>query len=164
MWQIGSARTDITPPVGIWQAGFGARTSPSTGVHIPLHTTALAIGDGTRKAAICMNDLVGLSRPEIERIRALAAERCDGLDPGDILVCCTHTHSGPAVSTYLRGQPKDLGYIEWLCGAIAHTIVEVRHCIARRVASRASTTTGAMRAATARSAWRGSRRGTRMGE
>ncbi len=124
MWQIGSARTDITPPVGIWQAGFGARTSPSTGVHIPLHTTALAIGDGTRKAAICMNDLVGLSRPEIERIRALAAERCDGLDPGDILVCCTHTHSGPAVSTYLRGQPKDLGYIEWLCGAIAHTIVE----------------------------------------
>jgi len=123
MLQIGASRTDITPPVGIWQAGFGSRTKPSEGVHIPLFTRAFAFSDGNHCAALATNDLVGLSRPEILRIRRLAAARCERLRESDIMVACTHTHSGPAVSTYLRGQPQDADYIEQLCGMIADTIV-----------------------------------------
>ncbi len=124
MIKIGASRTDITPDVGIWQAGFGGRDRPSEGVHIPLYTRAFAFSDGQRCAAVVTNDLVGLSRPEIIKIRKGAARQCEGLSESDIMISCTHTHSGPAVSSYLRGQPKDWDYIERLCLMISDTITE----------------------------------------
>lgn len=127
MMQFGAAVADITPPVGIWQAGFGGRVQPSEGMHIPLYTRAFAFSDGTSCAVLCTNDLVGLSRPEIVKVRRIAAAECPGLDPGAIMISCTHTHSGPAVSTYLRGQPKDYDYIARLCEMMAETIAQAYH-------------------------------------
>ncbi len=124
MLKIGASRTEITPRAGIWQAGFSARDRPSEGVHIPLYTRAFVFSDGERCAAVSTNDLVGLSRPEIVKIRKAAAMQCDGLSESDIMISCTHTHSGPAVSSYLRGQPKDWDYIERLCLMIADTIAD----------------------------------------
>lgn len=124
--QVGAAANDITPPVGAWQAGFSARTEPSNGIHSPLFTRAFVFSDGQAAACVVTNDLVGLARPEILKIRQRAVERCPGLNARDIMISCTHTHSGPASSTYLRGQPKDHDYIDRLCSTIAATIAEAR--------------------------------------
>ena len=86
MLKIGASRTDITPPVGIWQAGFGGRERPSESIHIPLYTRALVFCDGERCAAVSTNDLVGLSRPEVLKIRKAAAMRCEGLSESDIMI------------------------------------------------------------------------------
>ncbi len=129
MLQIGADTTDITPPVGIWQAGFSSREEPSQGIHIPLYSRAFVFTDGKRCTALSTNDLVGLSRPEILKIRKAAAAQCEGLDESDIMIACTHTHGGPAVSTYLRGQAKDFHYIQRLCGMIADTISEAHKSV-----------------------------------
>ncbi|MFO7948690.1 MAG: neutral/alkaline non-lysosomal ceramidase N-terminal domain-containing protein [Armatimonadota bacterium] len=122
MISAGAARADITPPVGTWQAGFGGRDRPSEGIHTHLFTRAFAFSDGTQTACLVTNDLIGLSRPEILKIRHRAVRQCPELAPSDIMISCTHTHSGPAVSTYLRGQPKDYDYIDRVCDTIADTI------------------------------------------
>lgn len=124
MIKTGASEVDITPEVGIWLAGFAARTKRSEGIHSRLYSRAFAFGDGEKWAVLSTNDLIGLARPEIMTIRKLAAARCPGLLEEDIMVTCTHTHSGPAVSTCLRGQPHDYGYIEKLCLMIADNIAE----------------------------------------
>lgn len=52
MLHIGASRTDITPPVGIRQAGFSSRTRPLEWAHIHLFTRAFVFSDGDRCAAL----------------------------------------------------------------------------------------------------------------
>ena len=43
----GAARADITPPIGIAHANWGAQTHErAAGIDLPLTVTALALGDG----------------------------------------------------------------------------------------------------------------------
>ena len=53
IYQVGVSTVDITPPVGIYLAGYAARQEPSTEVYHPLKTTA--VGDRRRSdtAAYC---------------------------------------------------------------------------------------------------------------
>ena len=45
--RAGIARTDITPPIGIAHAGWGAQTHQrAVGVDLPFWATALALSDG----------------------------------------------------------------------------------------------------------------------
>src|SRR5258706_8651696 len=59
MLYAGVARTDITPPLGIAHAGWGAQTHQrATGVDLPLWATALALSDGTQTVVIVDVDLI----------------------------------------------------------------------------------------------------------
>ena len=66
--QIGIARTDITPPVGIPMVGFAGR-GPSTQVHDPLYATALVALEDDKSAALIALDLLGLKAETIAEIR-----------------------------------------------------------------------------------------------
>jgi neutral ceramidase len=91
----GVARTDITPPVGIAHAGWGAQTHQrATGVDLPLWATALALGDGDETVVIVDIDLVYLWENEAEATLA-AITALTGLPRAHIRLSYTHTHSGP---------------------------------------------------------------------
>src|SRR5437588_6239057 len=91
----GVARTDITPPIGIAHAGWGAQTHQrAAGVDLPLWATALALSDGEQTAVIIDVDTTYLWEPEAVMARR-AVHDLTGLHTSNIRISYTHTHSGP---------------------------------------------------------------------
>src|SRR5512143_2463262 len=98
--EVGSAEVDITPPVGYRMAGyFNERLS--TGIHDPLHAKALVLRQGTEQLALVSCDLVGVSLRETSQARAQASRRT-GIPVTNIVICATHTHTGPLYDGPLR--------------------------------------------------------------
>ena len=51
---VGVATADVTPPVGIFLAGYAARTTPSVGVYQRLRATCVAIEDESQQPALLL--------------------------------------------------------------------------------------------------------------
>lgn len=92
----GAAAVDITPPIGVDLCGYGNRIGPSVGIHDPLHAKALYLHCGGQ-ALIITSDLVGLDYKSVATVREAIAQATD-LDADQIMVSCSHTHSGPATT------------------------------------------------------------------
>src|SRR5689334_8232804 len=91
--QAGVARADITPPMGIAHANWGAQAHErAAGVDLPLWATALALSDGEITTVIVDLDIIGLRAESAEKVRQAVAERT-GLAPSHIRLAYTHTHS-----------------------------------------------------------------------
>lgn len=91
----GVARIDITPPIGIAHAGWGAQTHQrAAGVDLPLWATALALSDGNETFVIIDIDLIYIWEPEAGPARQAVAD-LTGLPLSHIRLSYTHTHSGP---------------------------------------------------------------------
>src|SRR5919199_3944352 len=91
----GTARTDITPPIGIAHAGWGAQTHQrAAGVDLPLWATALALSDGSQTVVVVDIDLMYVWDREAADARQAVAE-LTGLPLSNIRLSYTHTHSGP---------------------------------------------------------------------
>ena len=98
--KAGAAEIDITPPVGYRLAGyFNERFS--TGVHDPLHAKAIVLEQGARQLALVSCDLVGISLGVTTNARARASERT-GIPVSNIVICATHSHTGPLYEGALR--------------------------------------------------------------
>ena len=111
-WRAGLASLDITPPLGLWMAGFAARKEPARGIAQPLHAKALALEDaGGRRAVIVTMDLLGLTAPVVDRIAA-AVRRRHGLPREGLLLCSSHTHCGPIINDQLA-VAYDLSPAQW---------------------------------------------------
>jgi len=95
MFTAGAAEVVITPPVGTFLEGYGARTSPSVAVHDDLCARAVVLDDGETRAALAACDLIGIDRRLTASVRERVAAATD--IPGEhVMVCATHTHGGPA--------------------------------------------------------------------
>ena len=100
-WRAGVASVDITPPPGLWMAGYAARKEPAQGATQPLHAKALALRDGAeRTVVIATLDVLGLTAPVVERIAGEVARRF-GLPRSGLVLCSSHTHSGPVIDDQL---------------------------------------------------------------
>ena len=121
MFKASAAQADLNPPVGSWMTGFGARISPTTGVHDPIMARAILLDDGKTKLAIVVCDLIGFTSAAVADLRHRIAKK-SSIPAVNILISCTHTHSGPATMP-LRGV---MGYVdaEWLAEA-QHKIVDL---------------------------------------
>ncbi len=96
-WKAGIARAVITPDRPMWLAGYGGRTHPAEGTEHELWLKVLALEDAHGKRAVLItSDLLGFSRPMVEVLRKELLARC-GLQPAQILLTASHTHSGPVV-------------------------------------------------------------------
>jgi neutral ceramidase len=107
-WQAGVAKVAITPRESTWMAGYAARTKPSEGKIHDLWAKALAIVDpeGHRGILITL-DVCGIPAEVSNAIRDNAKARFD-LERDQIVLACTHTHSGPVVGQNLIGMyPMD---------------------------------------------------------
>lgn len=106
--KAGAAQVDITPPPGIPLTGFILRQGPSTGVHDPLFARALALDAGGQRGLLITCDLLALDAPFVCAAR-VAIREATGIPEKNILIACTHTHSGPA-TIFLR----DCGEVDQL--------------------------------------------------
>ncbi len=91
----GAAVVDITPPVGGLMDGYGARRTPSQGVHDPLFARALVLdygGDGLCATVSC--DLLGM-HPWITAEVRRAVHEAAAIPPDNIVIAAIHNHAGP---------------------------------------------------------------------
>lgn len=125
--RAGFARTDITPPVGIYHRMWGAAAHDrSTGVHKPLVATALWLESLDRKhhQIVLGLDHCLLPREEFEAIRTAVGKQLN-IAPDTVLVSMSHTHGSAWMSrsrSHLPGGDMIGPYLDDLvlkCGALA---------------------------------------------
>jgi len=101
----GGAKVNITPPLGLKL--IGSKGQPSDAVLDELFAKALVLSDGTTTLAIVSADLLYTPLEEITNpVRALIKEKT-GIPEQNILLCATHTHSGPEVFARRKLRPED---------------------------------------------------------
>ena len=106
----GCAAGDITPDPGICMGGYWGRKSGARGVHDRLAAKTVVWSQGERRAALVALDLIGLDASTVARIRTRVEER-SGIPAQALMICCSHTHSGP-LTLPLRGMGAvDAGYL-----------------------------------------------------
>ena len=93
----GCAKVNITPPLGI--PLIGSYGKPSDDILDELYAKALVFNDGNNTLVIVSCDLLYTPLEEIAGpARRIIAEKT-GIPERNILICATHTHSGPEVFT-----------------------------------------------------------------
>jgi len=93
----GCGKVNITPPLGI--PLIGSYGEPSDDVLDELYAKALVFSDGTNAVVIVSCDLLYTPLDEIAGpVREIITEKT-GIPEQNILICATHTHSGPEVFT-----------------------------------------------------------------
>jgi Neutral/alkaline non-lysosomal ceramidase, N-terminal len=96
-WQAGVAKVNISPELPIWLSGYGGRNKPAATKHDDLWAKALVIEDAAgHRAAIVTMDLVGIPRELSQAVSQQIEERYK-LPRASIVLCASHTHSGPVV-------------------------------------------------------------------
>lgn len=110
-----AGEVDLAPPVGIFLAGYGARLDPSDGLHDPVMARAVLLDDGASRVAVVSCDLVGFT-PEVDAELRSRVGREISAPPEHVIIACTHTHSGPAI-TMFRGP---VGRVDREWPVVAH--------------------------------------------
>ena len=99
-FSVGVAEIDITPPVGSRMAGyFNERLA--TGMHDPLHAKAIVLRQGAEQIAFVSCDLIGISLGVTTNARVQASAQT-GIPVSNIVICATHSHTGPLFEGPLR--------------------------------------------------------------
>lgn len=109
-WMVGVAVSDITPPTGTWLAGYAMRDHPAEGVIHPLWVKAIAIQDAQKETVVIVSsDILGFPVELSQRIKQRVKDK-KGIEPADIVLNSSHTHSGPVVYKSLMSlYPIDEG-------------------------------------------------------
>ena len=119
-FQAGFARVQITPPLGIFVAGyFIKRYAKEILDDLYVNTVALSVGD--KKAVIIAADILNIKENGADVIRDHISS-VTGLDRTSIFLNCTHTHTGPIViQKYERELEND--YFKFITLKIADSVV-----------------------------------------
>lgn len=102
---------EITPPVGTYLTGYGIRTEPAKSVHDPLMARGILLNDGKTSLLIISCDLLGFDTASVAEMRE-DINRKTSIPVNNILIACTHTHSGPATAKF-RGAMGHVN-VKWL--------------------------------------------------
>ena len=114
----GAAEVDITPPFPVDLLGYVRRPLAARSAYDELMATACVFRDEERgtTVAIIAADVVGLTTPMADRIRARVGEVL-GCDPAAVLLNSSHTHAAPwpGATIKLGGEfddwtPDELSY------------------------------------------------------
>lgn len=119
--KAGVSRVCITPPMDIPLGGTFVRPFPRF-VHDDLWARCLFLeNDGTR-IAIVTTDLLGMRYDLVDKVIA-RLKRSIGLRPDELVLHCTHCHSGPDVTAIIH-EPLDHPYMDELAGSLARMVRE----------------------------------------
>lgn len=128
--RIGSAQVDISPPLPVDVLGYVRRAVAPRTFMAPLVVTAMVVVDGPITVAILAADLVGMTTPFADRVRAAVADAI-GCMPADVLINSSHSHAAPwpGATIKLGGEADDwtdreLGYWDTLPNAFASAAVQ----------------------------------------
>lgn len=101
--RIGWAQTEITPEKPVLICGqFHARVSE--GVEDPLTATAWALEAGDARVVFVSCDVISISTPFLDAVRSRVRDANLGLEPNQVILNATHTHTGPELRPS-RGGP-----------------------------------------------------------
>jgi len=102
--RAGSAKVNITPPLGVKL--IGSYGKPSDSILDDLYAKALVLNDGDTTLAIVSLDLLYSPLEDITGpVREIITEKI-GIPAQNILVCAIHTHSGPEVFSRSKLAPE----------------------------------------------------------
>jgi neutral ceramidase len=125
----GVGKVNITPPLG--GLLIGSKGYVSDDVLDELYAKALVLNDGNNTVALVACDLLYTPLEEITiPVRRIVKEKT-GIPEQNVLVCATHTHSGPEVYTRSKFAPEkivkvsavDRSYLATLVGKIASAVL-----------------------------------------
>jgi len=121
----GCAKINITPPLGI--PLIGSYGKPSDDILDELYAKAMVLNDGNNTIAIVSADLLYTPLEEITNpVREIIKEKT-GICEQNVLICATHTHSGPEVFARMKLPSKgrmpaseiDQSYLQTLIRKVA---------------------------------------------
>jgi neutral ceramidase len=110
-WRAGTARTIITPPVGVELSGYGF--GPSVGILDDLQAQALVLESDTATVAIVTADLIGFGAELVASVRQ-RIQASLGIPDSHVLLSASHTHSGPAAEPMRQWGAVDENYVRLL--------------------------------------------------
>ena len=111
----------ISPAVGTLVAGYGP-SDASRRLHDDLKLSVLLLDDGKNKGAVLGFDLLGLDEEFTIQI-SRDASRIIGCVPENVILTCTHTHSGPHTRS-LSHSKVNLEYISRLYTWVKEAVTE----------------------------------------
>lgn len=124
-------RADITPPKGLELAGYPHYPRNNEGAHDPLYAACMYLSNGGKTLVSVTLDLLFFSKVHVRTAREKIKELC-GIDGENVMISCSHTHSGPWASGRLdiesleagKEQPKE--YVQFLVDTIASLVKECK--------------------------------------
>jgi hypothetical protein len=125
----GVAVRDISPSEGIELAGYPHHPRHNRGIHDPLYAGCICLDDGATPVALVCMDLLMYSKREVRALRAQIARETP-IPAANVMVSCSHTHSGPWASGRLdlealeRGLEPDDGYLRELRSRLVSLVRE----------------------------------------
>ena len=118
--QIGRAERVITPPLGVSMAGY-YHDRRADDILDDLYARAIVVQSGEVRLALIVCDLIHLQRGFTRGVRAAIQARC-GIPAECILICCTHTHTGPMTNPWPSAKLyPDPSYMDVLARMIVDT-------------------------------------------
>jgi len=109
----------ISPPLGTDLTGFGFYLDRRTDMILDdLKARALFLKDGQRAQLLVVCDLLGFTVPFSDKVRGRLSREL-GIPGENILLACTHTHSGPAAQPLVGLGVADPAYVKSLPDAIS---------------------------------------------
>jgi neutral ceramidase len=109
--KIGFGASKITPGLGAFMAGY-FHERQATAVHDDLFAKAMLFDDGKTIAGILSCDLICLTANEVAKVREIISKKA-GIDGKNIMICCTHTHTGPQTRTFRMPEGAEVT-LKWL--------------------------------------------------
>lgn len=123
---IGFSKIDITPPDGTLMAGQPVNYY-AKGIESRLFATAICLQQGAVSVVIVSCDLLMISNNMAVEIGEQAASK-SGISADNIIICATHTHSGP-ITQDIFGMDADTDYANQLIPKIVSAIeIATRNC------------------------------------
>ncbi len=126
--KAGFFEVDITPRIGVELSGFGPFLHRySIGVRDVLKARAAAFEQNGTMAILVSCDLIGVSAEIAQEVKQRVARKT-GIPASNIMVHCTHTHSGPNASSLNGWGEGDVPYAVLLPGRIVKACVGAFEC------------------------------------
>ena len=101
LWQVGSARVDITPKDSLWLAGYASRDHGAEGTLHKIYAKALALKDERGELGVIVTaDILGFPKEVSDYIREQCRKKYD-LQKAQIILSASHTHTGPVLKNSL---------------------------------------------------------------
>ena len=103
--KVGVGRRVITPPMGNMLQGY-TPARPALSVYDDVNITAFAFQTGEVKSLLFSAEVCNI-RLDVIRMIKTALEEATGVPGGNMIIACTHTHSGPHMAEGVEENPQD---------------------------------------------------------
>lgn len=119
----GVARRLINPSRDIPLSGYAGRVQGNIGIHDDLTVTALALRVGMARACILSLDHTFINARVVAQIRS-QVNADTGIAQDAVMVCCSHSHSGPLGYADETSPAEHRQYIAFLVDQLAAAVAE----------------------------------------